>query len=81
MNTSLAGGKGGEPVKVGQALTKQAMRYDNLELLKPEQKEQLTADILQRTGILARKIVIKNIDLTDNTSEIVVHYDLAEQAN
>ena len=80
-SSSGSTGNGGASDQTSSALSKQVMRYDNLELLRPEQREQLTADILQRTGISARKIVIKHIDLSEQTSEIVVHYSLAEQAN
>jgi len=57
-----------KPVK----LTRSEVVYEKLDLLRPENVEELYEDIYQRTGIRAERIEIKQIDFKKGTSLIDV---------
>ena len=57
-----------------EKLSKQDIVYDQLELLKPENREKLLADIRQRTGLSAERVRISKIDLAKQSANITVHY-------
>ena len=48
----------------------QSMVYDKLELLRPENKSQLLADLRARTGLEVSDVVVKKIDLSSQTATI-----------
>lgn len=48
--------------------------YDNLELLKPDREGDLKADLLKRTGIEAKRVDVKKIDLKQGCATIAIRY-------
>ena len=53
-------------------LTRSEVVYEKLDLLRPENVEELYEDIYQRTGIRADRVEIKQIDFKNGTSLIDV---------
>ena len=51
---------------------KYTVEYDKLELLGPEHRTELLADLRQRTGIDVKRVQIKNIDLGNSTSTLAI---------
>jgi hypothetical protein len=54
------------------------LTYDNLELLKQNDEEQLIADLKSRTGLSIQKVNVQRIDLLRDTAELIVDYDPRE---
>lgn len=50
------------------------IQYDNIELIKPEKKEELMLDIANRTGLKINRIIIGDIDFLKDTAVIKVYY-------
>ncbi|MEI6123073.1 MAG: DUF4956 domain-containing protein [Bacteroidota bacterium] len=48
--------------------------YENIELIKPENRADLIEDIKNRTGLNVRRINIERIDFLKDTAEIIVYY-------
>ncbi len=61
-------------------LAKQDIVYDNLELLKPEFREQLVRDIEKRTGLVAQRVKLSKIDLEKGTASITVSYENSDSS-
>ena len=55
-------------------LASQDMVYDKIELLRPDRKDELIADLTQRTGIPVERVDIKRIDLVKNSATITLRY-------
>ena len=51
------------------------IKYNNIELLKPQYRHLLLKDIFQKTGINAKAIDIESISLEDETATIIMYYD------
>lgn len=51
------------------------IQYDRIELIKPERREELKADIEQRLGIKAKKIEVGAIDMLRDMAVLRVYYD------
>jgi hypothetical protein len=52
----------------------QAIQYENIELIKPERKAELIADLENRMGIKVNRISIIKIDFLKDTAVIRVYY-------
>lgn len=50
------------------------VKYDKIENIRPEQHEQLLADLRERTGLDIRKTTIEQIDLVKNRVLIKIYY-------
>ena len=50
------------------------MLYDNLELLKPHNRDQMVADIVKRTGLDVVRVQIHRIDMLRDAAEITIFY-------
>ena len=61
------------PPKPPKLLSREIV-YDNLDLLKPDREEDLKADLLERTGIAAKRIDVKKIDLKQGSATIAIRY-------
>lgn len=48
--------------------------YENIDLLKPERKEELLADLTQLTGKKITRVKVDEVDYKKKTSEIVVYF-------
>ena len=59
--------------EVGKTVT-----YEKIELIRPERRPQLLADLQQRTGLPVKRLEIGRIDFLRDTAEISVYYDAAE---
>ena len=51
------------------------IKYDNLELIKPEYRNLLMHDIYQKTGIRPKDIEIESVSFTDQTATLTIFYD------
>jgi hypothetical protein len=50
------------------------INYDNIELIKPERRKELVADIEKRTGLKIHKIEVGKIDFLKDMSQINIYY-------
>lgn len=50
------------------------MLYDNLELLKPENREQMIADLARRTGLDVVRVQVHRFDMLRDAAEITIFY-------
>ncbi len=50
--------------------------YDKIDLVKPERREELIADIEERTGLKVVRIDVGRIDFLRDSAELNVYYDL-----
>ncbi|HLG35921.1 MAG TPA: DUF4956 domain-containing protein [Bacteroidia bacterium] len=54
--------------------TTKIIQYENIELIKPERREELILDIEARTGIKVNRFDIIKVDFLRDTATIIVHY-------
>jgi hypothetical protein len=57
------------------------MLYDNLNLLKPGQRDELHADLAARTGLDVVRVQVNRIDMLRDAAEITVHYRSAAESS
>lgn len=62
-------------------LSSEKIKYNNLELLKPQYRHLLNKDIFQKTGIIAKTISIESISLANKTATLIVYYNENEVNN
>lgn len=55
-------------------LRKTTVEYDKLEMLAPEQRDSLVADLTARTGISIARVQVQAIDLKKNTAILTIQY-------
>jgi ribosomal protein S24E len=48
--------------------------YENIELIKPENKQQLIEDLQNRLGVKVNSVTIGKIDFLRDTAQVQVHY-------
>ena len=56
------------------------MRYDRLELLQPEQRAALLADLSKRIGAPCERAIVERVDLMHDSAELVVTFRPAQRA-
>jgi hypothetical protein len=61
-------------------LVSEKIKYNNLELLKPQFRHLLIKDIFSKTGIRAKSIEIDSISLADETASLTMYYDEKENS-
>jgi hypothetical protein len=49
--------------------------YEKIDLIKPESKEEMLADLRARTGLNVKRVEIEGIDFLRDTAEILVYYE------
>lgn len=54
------------------------MVYDNLELLRPGNREALLADVVDRTGLDVVRVDVHRLDLLRDTAEVTVHFNRSQ---
>ncbi|MCP4311310.1 MAG: DUF4956 domain-containing protein [Bacteroidetes bacterium] len=54
--------------------TKKVINYENVEMIKPEHREQLIADLEERTGLSIIRVEIGRIDYLRDTARIFIYY-------
>lgn len=54
--------------------TKKVINYENVELVKPENQEELKADLEKRTGIKINRLKIGRIDYLRDSARVIIYY-------
>ena len=54
---------------------KKSVTYEKIELIKPEHRDQLLADLCERTGLRVTDCEIKRIDFLHDVAELQIHYE------
>lgn len=65
-------------MRIPKKLEKHEIIYDKLELLRPDLREELMADLRNRIGLPVQKIKLQKIDLSKNSAVLTVYYDKDE---
>ena len=52
--------------------------YEKIELVKPENGEQLLQDLRQRTGLPVKRFDVESIDFLRDTATLIIYYDKPE---
>ena len=63
-----------ENIKVKGSMAVKMVQYDRIELIKPDKREELLADLKERTGLEIVKVEIGGIDFLRDMSVIKVYY-------
>ncbi len=63
-----------ENIKPIKAELKQALIYNNMELLKPNKRVELVEDLEAKTGLIINKVKIDLINYNDNTASLTLYY-------
>ncbi len=63
-----------ENIKVKGSMAVKMIQYDRIELIKPDRREELLADLKERTGLEIVKVEIGGIDFLRDMSVIKVYY-------
>jgi hypothetical protein len=50
------------------------IQYENIEMIKPEHREELTADLERRMGIKINRIAIGKVDFLKDTAIVRIYY-------
>ena len=56
----------------------QTLVYDNMELLKPENRDQLLIDLKKLTGLEVTRVEVGKVDVKNNSGTITMFYDNSE---
>lgn len=59
---------------LSKILQSKKIKYNDLELIKPEKQQELVQDVFLKTGIKAKEIEIESINFQDNTVNLVLYY-------
>ena len=54
--------------------TQKIIQYEKIELIKPQQRAELIADLEERTGLIINRIKIERIDFLRDTARIIIFY-------
>ena len=54
---------------------KKSITYEKIELIKPERRDQLLADLRERTGLSITGCEVKRIDFLHDVAELQIHYE------
>lgn len=54
---------------------RKSVTYEKIELIKPEHRDQLLADLRERTGLAVTNFEIKRIDFLHDVAELQIHYE------
>ncbi len=52
-----------------------SLKYERIELIRPENHEELLADLRERTGLAVRRVNIGRINFLNDTAELTIFYD------
>ncbi len=53
----------------------QPVKYERIELIRPDKRELLLADLRQRTGLPVTRVEVRQINLLNDTADLMVYYD------
>jgi hypothetical protein len=59
--------------------TSKRIVYEKIELIRPERRAELYADLEQRTGLKVKRVAIGKVNFLRDTAELMVYYDDIEQ--
>lgn len=59
---------------LSKVLHSKKIKYNDLDLIRPENREELAEDVFRKTGIRAREIEVESINFQDNTVNLVLYY-------
>lgn len=68
-----------ENIKVKGSLAMKMVQYDRIELIKPEKRDELLADLRERTGLDIVRVEVGGIDFLRDMSVIKVYYRAEEE--
>jgi hypothetical protein len=54
---------------------KKSVTYEKIDLIRPEHREQLLADLRERTGFQVTRVEIKRIDFLHDVAELNIYYE------
>jgi len=63
-----------EKTCLSKVMLSKKVKYNDLELIRPEKQQELVQDVYLRTGIKAKEIEIESINFQDNTVNLVLYY-------
>ena len=65
-----------------KSLSSKYIKYDKIDLIKPERREELIADLKERTGLDITSVTIGNIDFLKDMALIKIYYNnVSEQSD
>lgn len=64
--------------KASQYELSKPARYDNLKLLAPDKREELIADLRERTGLLVHAVEVERVDLLRDSADLTIIYKTTE---
>ena len=53
--------------------------YDRVELTRPQRRDELLADLRERTGLPVRHVSVGRLDLVSDTADLTLYYDQREE--
>ena len=53
--------------------------YDRVELTRPQRRDELLADLRERTGLAVRHVSVGRLDLVSDTADLTLFYDQREE--
>ena len=53
--------------------------YDRVELTRPQRRDELLADLRERTGLAVRHVSVGRLDLVSDTADLTLYYDQREE--
>lgn len=59
---------------LSKVMQSKKIKYNDLELIRPERQQELVQDVFLKTGIKAKEIEIESINFQDNTVNLVLYY-------
>jgi hypothetical protein len=59
---------------LSKVLHSKKIKYNDLDLIRPENREELAEDVFRKTGIRAREIEVESINFQDNTVNLILYY-------
>lgn len=54
--------------------TKKQINYERIELIKPERRAELIADLEERTGLVIHRVVVDRVDFLRDSARIYIYY-------
>lgn len=58
--------------------SRQSIRYDRIDLINPQRREEMLTDLRQRTGLSIKRVEIGRLNLLNDTAELRVYFDEPE---
>jgi len=55
--------------------SRQSIRYDRIDLISPERRNEMLADLRQRTGLPIKRIEVGRLNLLNDTAELRAYFD------